>query len=442
MANIVEQFTIPDGFADVLKSFTREVLRDQPDDINAYAAEYFAAIAAQQAPSGGNGEGGEGLSVDMSSLRERIENMFMTADVEGKGYLTRPQFMAVMSSVKGELNMSDSDLRHVMSEADENDDGMIDFNEFLPLAFSIFEAIYAKQDLHKHEDEAVSKASDLLLHGMTREELEGLLHQLFNRADVEGKGYLDRQQFGKVLKDSDLGFTRREINTLMHQVDENDDGVIEFSEFVPLAFELCVGIMARSLATQDLPTGVKEAEDFFIALFTNADTENTGHLKMNVIKRLIAEADLGLSRVQISALMSEAKRDPKDSKVDYNKFAPVAAQMVSSIINFQNAEDQAMQRERRSQEEYLLVHGRDAEGFYNDMANSFAQIDQQGTGMLTIDQICDAIQNALAESTENDYNALLSLCTSDDDGETWYYGDIIEYGFRVLQTVNRDMNYS
>ena len=51
MANIVEQFTIPDGFADVLKSFTREVLRDQPDD-NAYAAEYFAAIAAQQANGG------------------------------------------------------------------------------------------------------------------------------------------------------------------------------------------------------------------------------------------------------------------------------------------------------------------------------------------------------------------------------------------------------
>jgi hypothetical protein len=116
--------------------------------------------------------------------------------------------------------------------------------------------------------------------------------------------------------------------------------------------------------------------------------------------------------------------------------------MVSSIINFQNAEDQAMQRERRGQEEYNLVHGRDPEGFYNDMASSFAQIDQQGTGMLTIDHICDAIQNALAESTENDYNALLSLCTSDDDGETWYYGDIIEYGFRVLQTVNRDMNYN
>ena len=233
MTNIVEQFTIPDGFADILKSFTREVLRDQPEDINGYAAEYFAAIAAQQAPENNGSGAGDDINIDMGSLRERIENMFTTADVENKGYLTRPQFMEVMSSVQGELNMSDADLRHVMSEADENDDGMIDFNEFLPLAFSIFEAIYAKQDLHKHEEAAVNQASDLLLHGMTREELEGLLHQLFNRADTEGKGYLDRQQFAKVLKDSDLGFTRREINTLMHQVDENEDGVIEFSEFVP-----------------------------------------------------------------------------------------------------------------------------------------------------------------------------------------------------------------
>ena len=176
--------------------------------------------------------------------------------------------------------------------------------------------------------------------------------------------------------------------------------------------------------------------------FTNADTDGSGFLKMNTIKHLIAQADLGLSRVQISALMSEAKRDPgNDSKVDYNKFAPIAAQMVSSIINFQNAEDQAIQRQRREQEEYALVYGRDVDGFYNDMASAFAQIDQQGTGMLNIDQICDAIQTGLSESTENDYNALLSLCTSDDNGENWYYGDIIKYGFRVLQTVNRDMNY-
>ena len=49
----------------------------------------------------------------------------------------------------------------------------------------------------------------------------------------------------------------------------------------------------------------------------------------------------------------------------------------------------------------------------------------------------------LAESSENDYNALLSLCMpADESGEMFYYQDILEYGFRVLQTANRDMNYS
>ena len=432
MANVVAEFALPESFPKILKDFTREVLRDQPSDINTYAAEYFANLAAPA-----NGDEGEELQVDMDSMRQRIESMFIEADVEGKGYLTRPQFMTVMGSVKGELNMSDADLRHVMSEADENDDGMIDFNEFLPLAMSIFEAIYAKQDLHKHESEAVNKASSLLLHGMTREELEGMLHEMFDRADEEKKGFLDRAQFGAVLKDSDLGFTRREINVLMSQVDENNDGVIEFKEFVPLAFELCVGIIARSLANQDLPSGVQEAQDFFMALFSSADEEQTGHLKMKVIKSLIAQADLGLSRVQISALMSEAKRDPTDSKVDYAKFAPVAAQMVSSIINFQNAEDQATRRERRQNEEFSLIYGRDADAFYADIAEAFAAADPEGTGMVNIDQLIESVQQAIPEATNKDIDALLSLAGSDND-EDWYYEDIISYGFRVLQTMRTD----
>ena len=38
------EFTIPDGFADILKDFTREVLRDQPADVNEYAYQYFSRL--------------------------------------------------------------------------------------------------------------------------------------------------------------------------------------------------------------------------------------------------------------------------------------------------------------------------------------------------------------------------------------------------------------
>ena len=193
--------------------------------------------------------------------------------------------------------------------------------------------------------------------------------------------------------------------------------------------------MARSLATQDLPTGVKEAEEFFVALFSNADTDGSGHLKLNDIKHLIAQADLGLSRVQLAPdVRSNATQKIVKS---ITKFAPVAAQMVSSII-ISKCRRSSYSAGTPGTGPVCSCARSTKEGFYNDISASFAQIDQQGTGVLSIDQICDAIQGALAESSENDYNALLSLCMpADESGEMFYYADILDYGFRVLQTANR-----
>eukprot|EP00636_Phaeomonas_parva_P018495 CAMPEP_0118856428 /NCGR_PEP_ID=MMETSP1163-20130328/3906_1 /TAXON_ID=124430 /ORGANISM="Phaeomonas parva, Strain CCMP2877" /LENGTH=131 /DNA_ID=CAMNT_0006789529 /DNA_START=48 /DNA_END=444 /DNA_ORIENTATION=+ len=36
------EFTVPEGFQTVLRDFSREVLRSQPEDINAFAFQYFS----------------------------------------------------------------------------------------------------------------------------------------------------------------------------------------------------------------------------------------------------------------------------------------------------------------------------------------------------------------------------------------------------------------
>lgn len=56
--------------------------------------------------------------------------------------------------------------------------------------------------------------------------------------DEDQSGFLDRQEFKKCLASARLGLTSREINTIMAEVDENEDGVIEYGEFMPLAIEL------------------------------------------------------------------------------------------------------------------------------------------------------------------------------------------------------------
>jgi len=37
-----KDFKVPDGFDEILRGLTREILREQPQDINKFAFEYFS----------------------------------------------------------------------------------------------------------------------------------------------------------------------------------------------------------------------------------------------------------------------------------------------------------------------------------------------------------------------------------------------------------------
>ena len=52
----LQKYPVPEDFPDLLHDFAREVLRDQPDDIYQYGAQYFKAMyevsqSGQQRPS-------------------------------------------------------------------------------------------------------------------------------------------------------------------------------------------------------------------------------------------------------------------------------------------------------------------------------------------------------------------------------------------------------
>ena len=45
----LQKFPVPEGFPEILHDLTREVLRDQPDDILEYAELYFESLAKGKA---------------------------------------------------------------------------------------------------------------------------------------------------------------------------------------------------------------------------------------------------------------------------------------------------------------------------------------------------------------------------------------------------------
>merc|ERR1712196_115549 len=189
-------FRYPDGFADVLRDFTREVLRDQPKSIPEYGAAYFDRILKQ--------------SAEQQVIAE-----------EGSGAPDR---------------MSQEQLL-----------------EFLPVGVDIVQSIYARKEAVAAKEamdaEVQEAARTALLHGMTKQQYKDLLNTYF-KAHAGDAGVLTREQFKQALQNAELGLTRHEINLIMAEVDANNDGVIDVNEFDNVFFEMLVECISLVLAEE------------------------------------------------------------------------------------------------------------------------------------------------------------------------------------------------
>merc|ERR1719420_371730 len=150
-----------------------------------------------------------------------------------------------------------------------NQDGVIDYNEFIPLCVDLIESMYAKTSAEVAEAEADTAAHDAaaegLLNGMSQEELEGTLMEMFKQADKDGNGVLDRKEFRDCMRAADLGLRRKDINAISAQTDVNGDGMIEYAEFLPTAFEVLVEMVAKQIKQRvGMHVEVRDPEDKII----------------------------------------------------------------------------------------------------------------------------------------------------------------------------------
>jgi len=423
------QFALPDGFPQLLKDLTREVLRADPRDIHTFGYEYFSeAISRRNNPD----EYAEPERLSVEELTEKVGQLFVDADADGNGVLDRKEFKSVFIGLKEELSLTDKDVLRIMAEADENEDGQIEYSEFLPIAIDVMQSIYAKQDFEAtalEREEVLEDVRDYLLHGMPQEELEDELRNVFNEADGDGNGYLDRKEFVAVLKNADLGFTKREINIMLTEVDEDGDGKVSYDEFVPLCFQLLVELVAGDVAT--VPQDENDLRDFFLELFGGSADED-GKLPHTLAIQLISDADLGLTRVQIHAIMSEAEED-EDGKIHHVQLAQAMSGMVLSLVNVQVQQDRAAKmKEIRAQDNYNMVMGFTAEDMSAALNAAFASVDTSGSGQLAREDIKMVVSETLPSAPPKYVQSIMSLTRPDADGMC-EFSVVATQAFKVLQ---------
>ncbi|XP_029108316.1 troponin C, skeletal muscle [Scleropages formosus] len=144
------------------------------------------------------------LSEEMIAEFKAAFDMF---DTDGGGDISTKELGTVMRMLG--QNPTREELDAIIEEVDEDGSGTIDFEEFL---------VMMVQQLK--EDQA----------GKSEEELA----EFFRMFDKNCDGFIDREEFGEILRSSGEPVTEEEIDELMADGDKNNDGKIDFDEWLKM----------------------------------------------------------------------------------------------------------------------------------------------------------------------------------------------------------------
>eukprot|EP00998_Keelungia_sp_KM082_P007045 NODE_3260_length_920_cov_44.786885_g3239_i0.p1 GENE.NODE_3260_length_920_cov_44.786885_g3239_i0~~NODE_3260_length_920_cov_44.786885_g3239_i0.p1 ORF type:complete len:262 (-),score=51.26 NODE_3260_length_920_cov_44.786885_g3239_i0:66-851(-) len=233
-----KKFTLPPDFNNVVKELTREILRDQPADINAYAANYFKKLvleseggAALEAPAPQEQDAAETLQ----QLEVQLEDAFGEEDLQKTGRLDGQTMLKVMQA-SCQLPVEHS--LYLLSNCFEllqPQNGTVDYKTFIKENSRI--VAYFMQDAAEFP-EVQHEGEEPTVHGLTTDELRSQLVALFQENDEQDTGRLRLQSYFECLCSASIQLTQRDIAMLTLSATMTQDGYVNYAQEAEAAMQL------------------------------------------------------------------------------------------------------------------------------------------------------------------------------------------------------------
>ncbi|XP_074301952.1 putative calcium-binding protein CML18 [Silene latifolia] len=147
--------------------------------------------------------GGEGVKLDDEQISE-LREIFRTFDRNNDGKLTQLELGSLLRSLG--LKPSEEQIEALIQAADKNNNGMIEFSEFIALV-----------------------APDLIPAKCPYSEQQ--LKQLFNMFDRDHNGYITAAELAHSMAKLGHALTADELTGMIKEADTDGDGCISFHEF-------------------------------------------------------------------------------------------------------------------------------------------------------------------------------------------------------------------
>ena len=142
---------------------------------------------------------------------KKMKSEFLALDADGDGTITVNELEKVLRSMRGKLKASDADIKRAIKEIDKDGDGTIELEE------------YMKSRKNKTNMDLIHRA--LVQRSRVRKE--------FERFDVDQSGYITKEELMAVIQArAAVTISEEQIDQMMGDSDENQDGKISYEEFV------------------------------------------------------------------------------------------------------------------------------------------------------------------------------------------------------------------
>jgi len=138
---------------------------------------------------------------------------------------------------------------------------------------------------------------------LTQEQKEEM-REAFSLFDSDNSGSITVEELAKVMKNLGQASTPEEIKTMINEVDENNDGEIDFDEFLEM--------MSKKMAGVDPMEEMREAFNVF-------DKDGSGTISTSELKSVMKSLNEDLNDEQIKEMIKEADVDG-DGEVNFEEF--------------------------------------------------------------------------------------------------------------------------
>lgn len=174
-----------------------------------------------------------GSQLVLKEEKKKIDELFRALDLNSNGVLTREEVRVGYKEVFGK-ELDEETVEGMFQRIDSDNSGHIEYSEFVIAAMN--------------EKELLSNEK---------------LRHAFNMFDVDGSGYVTRDELVEVLSyfqavdkdvDSDI------INRIIHQVDEDEDGTVDFDEFSAMMFRTAEEAVVEESVREDSGGALYHAE--------------------------------------------------------------------------------------------------------------------------------------------------------------------------------------